>query len=71
MNYWALIAMGVNHPRIPQELVEENKKNPGFWELPHFTRDLPEGTKENPHRQAAGGISGPYKYWASQVEEGV
>jgi ribulose-5-phosphate 4-epimerase/fuculose-1-phosphate aldolase len=71
MNYWALTAMGVDHPRIPQELVEENKKNPGFWELPHFTRDLPEGTKENPHRQAAGGVSGPYKYWASQVEDGV
>ena len=48
MNYWALIALGVDHPRISQELVEENKNNPGFWELPHFTRDLPENTSGEP-----------------------
>jgi ribulose-5-phosphate 4-epimerase/fuculose-1-phosphate aldolase len=70
MNYWAVCAMGVDHPRIPPELIAENKSNPGFWDLPHFKSALPEGTSENPHRMA-GGPSGPYKYWAAQVEAGI
>jgi ribulose-5-phosphate 4-epimerase/fuculose-1-phosphate aldolase len=70
MNYWAFAAMGPDHPRIPAALVEENEKNPTFYQLPHFQRDLPPGMTENPHRQA-GGQSGPYKYWASLVEDGV
>jgi L-fuculose-phosphate aldolase len=71
MNYMALVAMGVNYPRIPEALVEENAHNPGFWELPHFRSSLPEGAVGNPHRPPQGGGSGPYKYWSSLVEDGV
>jgi ribulose-5-phosphate 4-epimerase/fuculose-1-phosphate aldolase len=71
MNYLALAAMGVDYPRIAPELVEENRTNPSFWELPHFKSSIPEGTTGNPHRAAAGGVSGPYKYWSSLVEDGV
>ena len=70
MNYWAFQAMGPDHPRIPDELVQENADNPAFWQLPHFQSSIPEGTTDNPHRQVAG-PSGPYKYWASQVEDGA
>src|SRR5487761_1892415 len=71
MNYMALVAMGVDYPRISAELLEENAHNPGFWELPHFQSDLAAGTTGNPHRPPQGGASGPYKYWASLVEDGV
>lgn len=70
MNYLAYCAEGKDHGRIPVELVEEQVKNPGFWELPHFQASLPAGTRGNPHRSATG-PSGPYKYWASQVDVGV
>jgi L-fuculose-phosphate aldolase len=70
MNYWAYAAMGKDHPRIPEELLEEAGNLPGFWELPHFKNSVPEGTTENPHRQA-NAQSGPYKYWASLVESDV
>jgi L-fuculose-phosphate aldolase len=70
MNYLAYAAFGKDHPRIPDALLQEARELPGFWELPHFRSALPAGTTENPHRQASP-QSGPYRYWASLVEEGV
>jgi ribulose-5-phosphate 4-epimerase/fuculose-1-phosphate aldolase len=70
MNYWAYVAMGKDHPGIPADLLEEQFNNPQFYELPHFQSSIPAGSTGNPHRQA-GGPSGPYKYWASLVEDGV
>lgn len=70
MNYWALLAMGVDHPRLTPEMVAENRSNPQFFELPHFQSAIPAAASGNPHRQV-GAPSGPYKFWASQVEEGV
>lgn len=70
MNYLAYCAEGRDHGRIPVELVEEQVKNPGFWELPHFQASVPTGTTSNPHRSNSG-QSGPYRYWAAQVAEGV
>ena len=46
-------AAGKDHPRIPDALLQEARELPGFWELPHFRSALPEGTTENPHRQAS------------------
>ena len=69
MNYWAFQAMGPDHPRIPEELVQENADNPAFWQLPHFQSSIAPGT--DPRVSQSGVQSGPYKYWAQQVEDGV
>jgi len=68
MNYMALNAMGMDFPRIPQELLEESREAPEFWELPHFQSSFPPDTTEDLHPSID---EGPYKYWASLVEEDV
>lgn len=69
MNYLALCAAGPDHPRIPEQLLEEAASAPQFWELPHFRTSLPD---EGDHQaRRAGSQVGPYQYWASLVEEGV
>jgi hypothetical protein len=62
--------MGVDHPRITPEMVVENRSNPQFFELSHFQSSIPAPGSGDPHRQV-GAPSGPYKFWASQVEDGV
>jgi ribulose-5-phosphate 4-epimerase/fuculose-1-phosphate aldolase len=71
MNYLAVAAVGRDHPRIPAELLAENLRNPGFWELPHFKSSFPGGAATGTPQGEVSGQSGPYKYWASQVEAGV
>lgn len=36
MNWYACCALGPNHPRIADELIDEARNAPGFWDLPHF-----------------------------------
>ena len=36
MNYYAFCAMGSNHPRIPEALIDERTDRPPLWELDHF-----------------------------------
>jgi ribulose-5-phosphate 4-epimerase/fuculose-1-phosphate aldolase len=70
MNYLAFSALGDGHPSIPEELLDEQVTSPQFWELPHFQNAIPARTTSNPHRSNSG-QSGPYRYWAAQVEPGI
>jgi hypothetical protein len=70
MNYLALCAAGPDHPRIPEQLLEEAAGAPQFWELPHFRSSLPDEGEDHQARRAGSQV-GPYRYWASLVEEGV
>jgi L-fuculose-phosphate aldolase len=70
MNYLALCAAGADHPRIPEELLEEAASAPSFWELPHFRSSAPDEGGDLQARRASSQL-GPYRYWASLVEEGV
>jgi L-fuculose-phosphate aldolase len=70
MNYLALCAAGPDHPRIPEQLLEEAASAPSFWELPHFRSSLPDEGGDLQARRTSSQL-GPYRYWASLVEEGV
>ena len=59
MNWYAYCASGPDHPRIPDELIEEKVNRPGLHTLPHFKGVWPEDG-----RRMTGGI---YKYYADVV----
>lgn len=68
MNYLAVAVAGSGHRAVPEALLEEQDRSPGFYQLEHFARDLPAEQRDNPHRPVA---LGPYPFWASEVEAGV
>lgn len=70
LNYLAMCAAGPDHPQIPDELLDEAASAPSLSELPHFRASMPQGTGDSA-RGLGGARSGPYRYWASLVEEGV
>jgi L-fuculose-phosphate aldolase len=62
MNYFAYCAAGPDHPRIPDELIDEMTDRPPLHELPHF-KDVLKG--------AAPQRDGIWGYRTSRVSEGV
>jgi L-fuculose-phosphate aldolase len=49
MNYWALVAKGSDHKRVPDELVREMSERPAQSEYPHF-KELMRRIGGNPPR---------------------
>lgn len=63
MNYYAFCAMGADHPRIPEALIDEITDRPPVWELEHF-KDLLSGA---PPQQAAG----IWNYYVTEAARGL
>ena len=57
MNYWALLAQGSDHGRVPDEFVEEIVNRPAQSEYPHF-KELMRRIGGNPPRD---GVWNSYK----------
>lgn len=70
MNYLAFCAAGPGHRSIPAELLAEADGSPQPSDLPHFSDSMRRGAQDYA-RGFAGSRSGPYRYWASLVEEGA
>jgi L-fuculose-phosphate aldolase len=61
MNWYAYCAAGPNHPRIPDELIDEITNRPPFRELPHFKEPASATTS-----RLEGGVWAYYAWKASQ-----
>jgi L-fuculose-phosphate aldolase len=48
MNWYAYLAAGPDHPRIPDEQIEESDNRPRLTELPHFKEVLSAGRQPRP-----------------------
>jgi ribulose-5-phosphate 4-epimerase/fuculose-1-phosphate aldolase len=73
LNWWATSALGPDHAYISMDLLNETEEATPYWDLPHFANSVAD---DDPRRHSrlsvgGGGNAGPYKYWASLVDEGV
>ena len=64
MNYWGLLAKGSDHPRIPDELVDEVFNRPAQSEWPHF-KELMNRIGGNPPR------NGVWNSYRKKVQPGM
>ena len=58
MNYYAFSAMGSNHPRVPEDLIEERTDRAPLWELEHFKDVLAGGPPQ---------MGGMWNYFVDQA----
>lgn len=63
MNWYAYCAAGPNHPRVPDELIEESRNRPAVADLPNF-RDLMPG-------QGQPRVMGTWQYFADMAARGL
>jgi ribulose-5-phosphate 4-epimerase/fuculose-1-phosphate aldolase len=59
MNYLAYCAAGPDHPRIPDDQIDEMTNRPGVFELPHFA--------ESAAQRRQGGENGVWAYYSWKV----
>ena len=60
MNYYALSAMGQNHPYIEDELILEMTERTAIKDLPHFAKILPPGWRPR--------VGGVWQYYTRKVQ---